>query len=128
MRSPLARARRLPVVLDAPVFADAQEDDAVNDALDGEVEFALGELLDCAGRGCGRVGSPVLDFRQEIVVQSPSVPRLALLDSANLSKEPLRTASREKMVAISSQRFSLSSRVRDVEECARQSADCACAA
>ena len=34
------------VFLDAPVLADAQEHDAVDGALDCEVQFALGEVLD----------------------------------------------------------------------------------
>ena len=48
------------VVLDAAVFADAQEDDAVNDALDGEVEFALGELGVAEGEVAGEFGAPGL--------------------------------------------------------------------
>ena len=33
------------IVLDAAPFADAEKNDAVNDALDGEIEFALGKVF-----------------------------------------------------------------------------------
>lgn len=42
-----------PVILDAATFADANEDNAVNDALDGEVEFALRELWIAKGEISG---------------------------------------------------------------------------
>ena len=92
------------IVFDAAVFADAQEDDAVYDALDGEVEFALGKLRVAEGEVAGEVGAPGLDGLEELVVNVGGAA-LALLESANLSKAPLRTASREKMPAISSQRW-----------------------
>ena len=56
------------VVFDAAVFADAQEDDAVNDALDGEVEFALGELGVAQGEVAGELVAPALDVFEEGVV------------------------------------------------------------
>ena len=56
------------VVLDAAALADAQEDDAVDDALDGEVEFALGELGVAEGEVAGEVGAPGFDGLEELVV------------------------------------------------------------
>jgi hypothetical protein len=35
----------LSIILDAPAFADAQEDNPIDDALDGKVGFALGQLF-----------------------------------------------------------------------------------
>src|ERR1039458_4385512 len=34
-----------PVILNAAPFADTKKNDAVNDALDGKIEFALGKLF-----------------------------------------------------------------------------------
>src|SRR5207249_530945 len=56
------------VILNAAAFADAQENDAVNDALDGEVEFALGELGIAQGEVAGQVGTPAFDGLQKFVV------------------------------------------------------------
>src|SRR5437773_2478528 len=56
------------VILNAAAFADAQENDAVNDALDGEVEFALGELGIAQGEVAGQVGAPAFDGLQKFVV------------------------------------------------------------
>jgi len=47
------------VVLDAAALANAEENDAVNDALNGEVEFALGKLSGCEGELRARSGAQV---------------------------------------------------------------------
>ena len=56
------------IVFDAAAFADAQENDAVYDPLDGEIEFALGKLRVPEGEVAGEVGAPGFDRSQEFVV------------------------------------------------------------
>ena len=56
------------VVFDAAAFADAQEDDAVDNALDREVQFALGKLGVAEGEVAGKVGAPGLDGLEKLVV------------------------------------------------------------
>ncbi len=58
----------LAVGLDAAVFGDAEEDDAVEDALDGEVEFAFGEGV-AEGEVAGEEVAPVLHVGEELVVE-----------------------------------------------------------
>ena len=53
------------VVFDAARLTDAQEDDAVNDALNGEVEFALGQPGVAEGEVLGEFLAPALDGFQE---------------------------------------------------------------
>ena len=59
---------QLTVGPDAAVFGDAEEDDAVEDALDGEVEFALGEGV-AEGEVAGEEVAPVLHVGEEFVVE-----------------------------------------------------------
>src|SRR5207249_7665282 len=56
------------VILDTTSFADAQKDDAVNNSLDSEVEFALGELWVAEREIPSQIGAPTFDCLQEFVV------------------------------------------------------------
>ena len=56
------------VVLDASVLADSEEDDAVDGALNGEVDVALGEFLVANGDVSRQLYTPVLDFGEKGVV------------------------------------------------------------
>ena len=56
------------VFLDAPVLADAQEHDAVDRALDGEVQLARGKIGVPEGDVLGEHVAPVFDLGQEGVV------------------------------------------------------------
>ncbi len=56
------------IIFQAAALADAQEDDAVNDALDGEIEFALGEPRVAQRQVAGQLGAPALDCLEEFVV------------------------------------------------------------
>ena len=94
-------AKKPAVELDPSIFADPEEDDPVDDALDGEVELALAEAGIAHGDISGQLVPPTFDGRQNIVIHF-AVPRFVLLVSANLSKDPLRTASLEKMDEIQS--------------------------
>ena len=62
------------VGLDPPVLADAQEDDPVDRALDGEVELALGEPGVAQGEVAGQLLAPALDLGQERVVHLGGAP------------------------------------------------------
>ena len=62
------------VVLDAAVFADAEEDDAVNDALDGEVEFALGEPGIAEGEVAGQFLAASLRWSRGKPRRTPPCP------------------------------------------------------
>ena len=53
------------VGLDAAILADAEEDDPVDDALDGEVEFALRQGLVPQSEVGGEIGPPLLDLFQK---------------------------------------------------------------
>jgi hypothetical protein len=55
--------------LDAAVLGDAQEDDPVEDALDGEVEIALGEAAVAQGQVFGEAFAPGLHVGEEVVVE-----------------------------------------------------------
>ena len=50
------------------VLADAQEDDAVDGALDGKVEFALRELGIAHGEIAREIRAPLFDFVEKCVV------------------------------------------------------------
>jgi hypothetical protein len=56
-------------VLDAAVFADAQEDDAVDDPLDGEVQRALVQGIVAQGEVARQLLAPFLDFDEEGFVE-----------------------------------------------------------
>src|SRR5439155_2532319 len=56
------------VILDAASFANAQKNDAVDDALDGEVEFALGEFRISQREVTGEVGPPAFDRFEKLIV------------------------------------------------------------
>ena len=65
----LAQLAQLILRLDAAVFADAQEDDAVNGHLDGVIELAFVDHLRVAqGDVAGQQSAPVLDILQEGIV------------------------------------------------------------
>ena len=56
------------VVFDAAALADAQENDPVNNTLDGEVKLALGELGVAEGEVAGQVGAPGFDSLKELFI------------------------------------------------------------
>jgi hypothetical protein len=58
----------LAVVFNAAAFADAEENDAIDDALDGKVEFALGKIGVFAGEVFGKVGAPGFDGFEEGII------------------------------------------------------------
>jgi hypothetical protein len=64
MSSPRRQPLERRVHLDAPVFGDAQEDDPVDDALDGEVQIALREVV-AQSQVVGQGVAPPLDLLQE---------------------------------------------------------------
>jgi hypothetical protein len=53
------------VVLEAAVLADAQEDDPVDNPLNGKVEFALGAPRVAERKVAGQFGAPAFDLRQK---------------------------------------------------------------
>ena len=53
---------------DAPIFADAEEDDPVNDALNAEIEFSLGQARIAQGEVLGQLAPPTLDGPEKIVI------------------------------------------------------------
>src|ERR1035437_1395539 len=56
------------IILNAAPFADTQKDDAVNDALNGEVEFALGKLFVSQGKILREFLAPRFDgFKKGVV-------------------------------------------------------------
>ena len=65
----VAQAAELADVLDAAVFADAQEDDAINDPLDGEIHRSLVQRLVAQGDVLGQLPAPFLDFFQEGIIE-----------------------------------------------------------
>ncbi len=69
MSLPLAEFQQLVFGFDAAVLADAQEDDAVNGHLDGEVELAfVGDLRVAQGDVARQQGAPFFDLAQEGVI------------------------------------------------------------
>ena len=93
---------QLVLALDAAIFADAQENDPVDGHLHGVIQF-----MDICRSGLRRARLCASRSRQCSISSRKAsstsvVPCLPLRPSAYWSKEPLRTASREKMAAISS--------------------------
>jgi hypothetical protein len=68
VRGPLSNVCKRPVVLGAAILADAQEDDAVDGLLHGEVEVADGQAGIAQGEVAGQQVAPALDLGQESVV------------------------------------------------------------
>ena len=97
------------VILDTAVFANAKKDDAVNDALDGEVQFALRELGIAQGEILGEFLAPAFmigNSLSSIAVTMPKLPpppRSAQNRSGSVSRS-VRTSRRRRSPARSSGR------------------------
>ncbi len=92
-----------PIHFNAAVLADAQKHDPVDRALDGEVKIALRQLWISQCQIPRQIGAPFLDLAQECIIDFRSFA-FRLVDSANLSNDPFRIASRAKIFAMSSHR------------------------
>ena len=65
MFAPLVVAASLPSCFHAPVFADAQKNNAVDGVLNGKVKFALRKLAVAQGNVAGKHLAPAFDFMQK---------------------------------------------------------------
>ncbi|MHB8997780.1 MAG: hypothetical protein ACYC63_21245 [Armatimonadota bacterium] len=79
------------VALHTAILSNAQEEDAVDDGLDGVVEFVDGEAV-AQGEVAGEFISPAFDLLEELGVDGGGAA-LALATLGKASKKPLGMAS-----------------------------------
>jgi hypothetical protein len=89
------------VVFNVAVFADTQEDDAVNDALNSKVEFSLGQLGIAEREVLSKRLAPRFDLVEKGIIDTGCAP-LGSGTLCELVKRALSTASRLKIEAIQS--------------------------